>query len=418
MGKSVSRRHDLHDNQLLLWTSSPLMLASARLICVARPVPSPPPADVVRAKSATTFVVDSSRAFQVCGGASASHCSLVSRRIALQPLFGMPRQRTLSSSASVLDPSPSSSTPSSSTQSSSERSSDPADSPDRSSSARDRRPGGLLWVFPLITFFLGAWQVYRWKRKQRMIADRTARVHAGSPVRLNDALVGDANVTGDDAVPQQVALPGTDDRSMAALRAVLDRSVLDVLAEGSATDAGEALNARLDFHKVIVRGRFINELEMFLGPRSFSGETGVQVVTPFELSDDPKRRLILVNRGFLPNSLVKNAEHRRALTHHDEELEVAGLLRRQQTKPPSGWTPSNVPAQNQWFWLDSRAMCRELPLCGALPVVVDMLDAGPSSGWPRGGQTPISMPNNHVVYILVWWGMTGGVIWLLRHGRH
>ena len=88
-----------------------------------------------------------------------------------------------------------------------------------------------FYVFPAITFGLGTWQIYRWDRKQKMLAFREER-RLAEPKKL----------------PEEI----------------------------SPVDEDE-----LEFTNVHVKGSFDHSKTLEVGPRSFDGESGFFVLAPF-----------------------------------------------------------------------------------------------------------------------------------------
>ncbi len=167
----------------------------------------------------------------------------------------------------------------------------------------------------------------------------------------------------------------------------------------------------LAFTRVRVRGAFRHEREMYLAARSFAGSPGLHVVTPMILEDG---RTLVVDRGWVPES------RRDPATRPDGQIEgpvvLEGLLRTGGWPGPSWLMPENLPDENLWFWVDPPAMAAGL----ARPVVEVYLDAGPAEnpgGWPKGGQTRVNLPNDHLGYALTWFtlAIALAVIYVIYH---
>ena len=80
-------------------------------------------------------------------------------------------------------------------------------------------------------------------------------------------------------------------------------------------------------------------------------------------------------------------------------------------------TPPNDVKSDRWQSRDVEALANKLD---TLPVFLD-LDLESSreaalSGGPIGGQTRISLRNDHAQYMMTWWGLTAGttLLWLKR----
>ncbi len=174
--------------------------------------------------------------------------------------------------------------------------------------------------------------------------------------------------------------------------------------------------SRLEFHPVIAEGMFLHDEEIYLGAASPSGgQPGFQVLTPLRLADG---RIVFVNRGFVRSEL-KNPEKRGA-GQLAGPVRVSGPLRLPKGKP--GWlVPDNRPDRNYWFWVDLPAMAAATGLSDVAPFYIDA-DATPNpGGWPKGGVTPVNLPNDHLQYAITWFALAAAaiavyVVWR-RQGR-
>lgn len=82
-----------------------------------------------------------------------------------------------------------------------------------------------------------------------------------------------------------------------------------------------------------------------------------------------------------------------------------------QTSPSiqqGAFVPDNEPAKNVWHWLDFKA----LAAAGSTqPVLVDACEeATPPGGYPLGGQTRITLRNEHMQYILTWYSLSAATL--------
>ena len=163
--------------------------------------------------------------------------------------------------------------------------------------------------------------------------------------------------------------------------------------------------SRLEFHPVVAEGVFLNDKEIYLGAASpAGGQPGLQVLTPLRLADD---RIVFVNRGFVRSELKDPAK--RAAGQLAGPVRVTGLLRLPKGRP--GWlVPDNRPDLNYWFWVDLPAMAEATGLSGVAPFYIDA-DATPNpGGWPKGGVTPIDLPNDHLQYAITWFALAAAAI--------
>ncbi|XP_023556193.1 surfeit locus protein 1 isoform X2 [Octodon degus] len=221
----------------------------------------------------------------------------------------------------------------------------------------------LLLLIPVTAFGLGTWQVQRRKWKLRLIAELESRVMA-----------------------EPIPLPA---------------------------DPVELKN--LEYRPVTVRGHFDHSKELHMMPRtmvdpareareagriSSSTESGAFVVTPFHCTD--LGVTILVNRGFVPRNKVEG------------EVDLTGVVRLTETRKP--FVPENNPERNHWHYRDLEAMARTT---GADPIFIDADFKSTVPGGPIGGQTRVTLRNEHMQYIITWYGLCAATsyMWLKKFLR-
>jgi surfeit locus 1 family protein len=172
----------------------------------------------------------------------------------------------------------------------------------------------------------------------------------------------------------------------------------------------------LEFHRVVAEGVFQHDKEIFHGAIGPTGGAGFDVLTPLR---EPGGRIVFVNRGFVPTEMKDPA--RRAAGQPAGPVRVAGLLRVPPDEKPGWFVPDNRPDLNYWFWVDLPAISVAAGLSdvGGLtnvaPFYVDADAAANPGGWPRGGVTPLVLPNDHLQYAITWFSLAVAalVIYLL-----
>lgn len=213
----------------------------------------------------------------------------------------------------------------------------------------------------LITFGLGVWQVQRLFWKEGVIAER--QEHVARPVL--------------DGLPARF-------------------------------DAAEQ-----EFRRVRLTGSFVHDKELLRPARSLKeGAIGFQVFTPFKLD---KGGYVFVNRGWVPQQRELPDARRDGQAAGQVDLE--GLLR---APPQAGWfTPDNNPAKNRWFRIDIGQMAKATGLGPFKPYYVAAGSRPNPGGYPVGGQTRLTVRNEHLQYAITWFALSlvGIVIYVLYHRR-
>jgi surfeit locus 1 family protein len=171
----------------------------------------------------------------------------------------------------------------------------------------------------------------------------------------------------------------------------------------------------MEFRHVSDEGVFLNDKEIYLGATSEGGGQGYEVLTPLL---EPGGRVLFVNRGYIPSELKDPAK--RALGQITGTVRVQGLLRLPPAGRPNWFLPDNRPDLNYWFWVDLTAMSAADKLGRVAPFYIDA-DATPNAGgWPKGGVTRLTLPNNHLQYAITWFSLAVAliVIYVLFHRRN
>jgi surfeit locus 1 family protein len=153
---------------------------------------------------------------------------------------------------------------------------------------------------------------------------------------------------------------------------------------------------------VTASGVFVHEGERHFFT-TWQGQSGFDIITPLRLDDG---RFVLVNRGFVPYDMKDPAK--RMAGEVAGRVAVTGLARNPLLEKPSGMLPDNDPAKNIFYWKDRDAMAASAGLPAGyrlVPILIDA-DAAPNpGGLPVGGVTIVDLPNNHLQYVITWYGL-------------
>jgi len=157
-----------------------------------------------------------------------------------------------------------------------------------------------------------------------------------------------------------------------------------------------------EFRRVRLTGTFLHQFETpvyGLAPAQRGAPAqGYYLMTPLRLADGA---IVMINRGFVPTELRDPAT--RPESQPAGDVTVTGLVRAPEERNP--FTPADDPARNTWFARDPQAIARARNLDRVAPFYVEA-DATPNpGGWPRGGQTRLELPNNHLQYAVTWFGI-------------
>lgn len=178
------------------------------------------------------------------------------------------------------------------------------------------------------------------------------------------------------------------------------------------------LGPAANYRPVYVVGVYWHDREMLVQARTHESQVGAQVVTPFQLietrsAEDAasgakvRAEAVLVNRGWVP------LEARDPKTRPDSqpagEMVVTGLLR--WPAAPGWFTPANDPLKGEWYWMEVPAMAEASELGDVAPAYIELgRAAGAPDALPIGGQTIVSLPNNHLQYALTWYALAAALL--------
>lgn len=139
---------------------------------------------------------------------------------------------------------------------------------------------------------------------------------------------------------------------------------------------------------------------------------GFWVLTPLQQADDT---VVLVNRGFIPQSQRKEWIPPLGRADSAELVTVHGLLRK--PEPGGGFLRHNDPVAQKWYSRDIAAIASAQNLSGAAPFFVDAglpdttIDANSEASainpgpWPRQGLTTVRFSNSHAIYAITWFAL-------------
>jgi cytochrome oxidase assembly protein ShyY1 len=119
---------------------------------------------------------------------------------------------------------------------------------------------------------------------------------------------------------------------------------------------------------------------------------------------------VVVNAGFVQNTMQDRAQQDRALTRlvtgepvtltgYIRFPEIAGLL-----------TPTENTAKRLWFTRDHQAMARSLGWGVVAPFYIDLEQPVPVNGIPKPGPLDVHLKDDHLQYAVTWFTLAGAVV--------
>lgn len=160
-----------------------------------------------------------------------------------------------------------------------------------------------------------------------------------------------------------------------------------------------------EYRHVSLTGRFDNSKEAYIYTTARNGAPVYHVVTPFVLDDG---RVFLVDRGLIPLPLREPAT--RQAGELEGERSIGGIWRTPDA--PGPFTPAPDLTHRTWYSRDLKSIAQADGVAAAAPVIVEA-DAAPNpGGWPKGGQTVVDLPNDHLQYAITWFALAAGLVFV------
>lgn len=161
-----------------------------------------------------------------------------------------------------------------------------------------------------------------------------------------------------------------------------------------------------DYTKVTLTGEFLHDKELYLYGVLSNGRDnlpGLFVITPLKLADGA---IVFVNRGFVTTD--RKHPGTRAEGQISGPVTISGILRTPQAR--GLFTPDDDAAAKLYFTRDPMAFAAATGLERTAPFSVDADATVQPGGWPKGGHTIVSFPNNHLQYAITWFMLAACVL--------
>ena len=155
------------------------------------------------------------------------------------------------------------------------------------------------------------------------------------------------------------------------------------------------------FKKIYLEGYFLNEKNMFLGPRTNMNQVGYNLITPFLIKDN---RYILINRGWIKEKIkIKNQK---------KKYLIKGILKEANVK--NIFTPDNSIKENLWFYINIDQMSKFSYLKLIDGVFLDLVESRPDEKYTVINSSMPKFSNNHLQYAITW-AMLGLVFLVMNY---
>ena len=179
--------------------------------------------------------------------------------------------------------------------------------------------------------------------------------------------------------------------------------------------SSDDLSSLVDMKRGYVVGRYAHDYEIWLQVRTYKGQPGYHVITPFELTDG---RYILMNRGWIPDRNGRSDDF--VLTRPEGVLHVSGILRH--IPQDNFFVPDNDIEKDLWFRIlphDIEAYTGISLLAQNMIYVEQEGRPAAQRDYPVVSATSYRPNNNHQQYAIFWFTMALSMVavYILRFIR-
>jgi cytochrome oxidase assembly protein ShyY1 len=124
----------------------------------------------------------------------------------------------------------------------------------------------------------------------------------------------------------------------------------------------------------------------------------------------PSGETVVINTGFVQNTMQDRAQQDRAVTRliTGEPVALTGYIRF--AEAAGTLTPAENIAKRLWFTRDHFAMARALGWGEVAPFYIDLEAPVPASGIPKPGPLEVHLKDDHLQYAITWFGLAGAVV--------
>ena len=167
----------------------------------------------------------------------------------------------------------------------------------------------------------------------------------------------------------------------------------------------DEVTAELEFRRLRLVGRFDHSRETFMTGRTYEGNAGFHIVTPFTLRDG---RIVLVNRGWV--SETYRDPEKRPFTLVEGEVTLDAILRFPGKK--GYFVPENEAGNGFWFTLVPAQIVAHLGLSSqaVTSVYAATIRTGDVVKLPIAARTKLNLRNSHLSYAVTWYGIALALI--------
>ena len=156
-----------------------------------------------------------------------------------------------------------------------------------------------------------------------------------------------------------------------------------------------------EFKSVELSGSFLHKDEVYITGKTYEGNAGFHVITPFNLSNN---KIILINRGWVSEGYRNPKKRKFSLV--EGQIVLKGIIRFPQKK--GYFVPENDGNNGFWFTIKPNEIINFLNLTSNQVInnyYIDALRQGEKLTLPIGVTGKPKLRNQHLSYAVTWYGL-------------
>ena len=156
-----------------------------------------------------------------------------------------------------------------------------------------------------------------------------------------------------------------------------------------------------EFKAIEIQGSFLHENEIYINGKTFEGNAGFHVITPFKLRN---KSIILINRGWVSEGYRDPEKRKFSLI--EDNIVLKGIIRFPQKK--GYFVPENDGNKGFWFTIKPREIFNFIQLDSETLIddyYIDALRKGKKLTLPIGVTGKPKLRNQHLSYAITWYGL-------------
>ena len=156
-----------------------------------------------------------------------------------------------------------------------------------------------------------------------------------------------------------------------------------------------------EFKAVEILGKFLHKNEIYITGKTYEGNAGFHVVTPFEMENN---KIILINRGWVSEGYKDPKKRKFSLA--EGQVNLKGIIRYPQKK--GYFVPENDGQNGFWFTIIPNQIFKFIKINSNFVIkdyYIDALRLEEKITLPIGVDGKPNLRNQHLSYAITWYGL-------------